>query len=68
MGKGLDMTVTIFTQPYLLYLYSVNNYKSASTAQITLRAKDQLTLVFAARVFRPTSKISAQFMEHDVII
>lgn len=60
------MTITIFTQPYLLYLYSVDKYKATGNSYVTLKAKDGLTLVFAARIRKSTNKTT--LMEYDVHI
>jgi hypothetical protein len=62
------MIVNFFSQPYLLYLYSIDKYKASGAAQVTLRAKDSLTLIFAARIARSTSKMSTPYMEHDATI
>ena len=61
------MIVNFFSQPYLLYLYSIDKYKVKKGSTTTLRAKDYLTLVFVTRISRPLKPRESE-MEYDAEI
>ena len=62
------MTVKFFNQPYLLYLYSIDNYSVKESGHVVLKSNDQLTLVFCSTVTQAKRKITTPHMEYDVIV